>query len=60
VDGLPVRSFQTLLSELASRAKVTYEMRRDDSNLTFRQVPEPTSLQARAYELIRTFPVTGN
>jgi len=60
VDGLPVHSFGTLLSELASGAKVTYQLQRDDSQLTFRQVPEPTPLQARAYELIRTFPVTGN
>jgi hypothetical protein len=35
-------------------------MRRDDSKLTFRQLREPAPLQARAYELIRTFPVTGN
>jgi hypothetical protein len=27
--------------------------------LTFRQVPEPTPLQARAYELVRMFPVAG-
>ena len=60
VDGLPVHSFETLLSELASRARVTYELAREDSELTFRQVPEPTPLQARAYELIRTFPVAGN
>jgi transposase len=59
-DGFPVHSFQTLLSELASRARVTYALRRDDSDLTFQQVPEPTPLQARAYELIRTFPVSGN
>ncbi|MGH9430844.1 MAG: IS1634 family transposase [Terriglobia bacterium] len=60
VDGLAVHSFETLLSELASRAKVTYALQRDDSALTFRQLPETTPLQARAYELIRTFPVTGN
>lgn len=59
-DGFPVHSFGTLLSELASRAKVTYELQRDDSKLTFRQVPDTTQLQARAFELIRTFPVTGN
>lgn len=59
-DGFPVHSFETLLSELASRAKVTYELEREDSKPTFRQVPEPTPPQARAYELIRTFPVTGN
>ena len=60
VDGLPVHSFETLLAELASRAKVTYELQREDSKLTFRQAPEPTPLQARAHELIRTFPVAGN
>jgi hypothetical protein len=51
VDGLPAHSFETLLSELASRARVTYELAREDSELTFRQVPEPTPLQARAYAL---------
>lgn len=59
-DGFPVHSFESLLSELASRAKVTYGLRRDNSNLTFRQVPEPTPPQGRAYELIRTFPVARN
>jgi len=59
-DGLPVHSLQTLLSELASRARVTYEIKSGDRKVTCQQVPEPTPLQARAYELIRTFPVTGN
>jgi len=59
-DGFPAHSFQTLLAELASRARVTYEFKSADAKLTFKQVPEPTPLQARAYELIRAFPVTGN
>jgi transposase len=59
-EGFPAHSFTTLLAELASRARVTYEFQSGDARLTFRQVPEPTPLQARAYELIRTFPVTGN
>ncbi len=59
-DGLPVHSFQTLLAELASRARVTYEIKPGDVTLTCKQVPEPTPLQARAHELIRAFPVTGN
>jgi transposase len=59
-DGLPVHSFQTLLAELASRARVTYQIKSADLQVTCEQVPEPTPLQARAYELIRTFPVTGN
>ena len=58
-DRLPVHSFQSLLADLASRARVTYEMKAGDSKPTCQQVPEPTSLQARAYELIRSFPVAG-
>ena len=65
-DGLPVHSFQTLIAELASRARVTYtfkpqkeeEKTKEKTNLnnaTFKQVPEPTPVQARAYELIRLF-----
>jgi transposase len=59
-DGLPVQSFATLLAELASRARVTYQIQSGDAPVTCQQVPTPTPLQARAYELIRTFPVTGN
>jgi len=59
-DGLPVQSFATLRANLASRARVTYEIKSADVTLTYKQVPEPTPLQARAYELIRAFPVTGN
>lgn len=62
-DGLPVHSFESLLRELASRARVTYVLKaqkaEEKANLTFQQVPDPTPLQARAYELIRMFPVTG-
>jgi len=40
---------------------VTYALKpqkaEEKTNLTFRQVPEPTPVQARAYELVRTFPV---
>jgi hypothetical protein len=59
-EGFPVHSFRTLLADLASRARVTYEIKSADVTLTCKQVPEPTPLQARAYELIRTFPVIGN
>lgn len=62
-DDLPVHSFESLLQQLASRARVTYALKAAKSeekmNLTFRQVPEPTPVQARAYELIRMFPVTA-
>jgi transposase len=63
VEGLPVHSFQGLLAELASRARVTYALKsgksEEKTNLTFRQVTELTPVQARASELVRTFPVTG-
>lgn len=60
VEGLPVHSYQTLLADLASRARVTYELKSGDSPLTLKQEPKPTPLQARAYELVRLFPVAGN
>ena len=59
-EGLPVQSFQTLMAELASRARVTYGVQWEESNLTFQQVPEPTPLQARAYQLLNLLPVAGN
>ena len=62
-EGLPVHSFESLLRELASRTLVTYALKpqkaEEKTNLTFQQVPEPTPVQARAYELVRTFPVTA-
>jgi transposase len=59
-DGLPVQSFTTLLSALASRARVTYRLKTDKSGPTFQQVPPPTPLQAKAYELLNLLPVAGN
>jgi len=45
------------VKELASRARVTYALQSQGSSVTFQQVPEPTPLQARAYELITLLPV---
>ena len=59
-EGLPVQSFTTLLADLASRARVTYSLKTDKSGPRFQQVPPPTPLQARAYELLNLLPVTGN
>ncbi len=58
-DGLPVHSFESLIAELASRARNTYRLKSDDSKLTFKQVPVPTPIQRRAYELLGLLPVTG-
>lgn len=63
-EGLPVHGFADLLKELASRARVTYALKsqktEEKTNITFQQLPEPTPIQARAYQLVRTFSVTGN
>ena len=62
-DGLPVHSFESLLEQLATRGRVTYALKsatsEQKSNLTFQQVPKPNPVQARAYELVRTYPVTA-
>ena len=58
-DGFPVHSFETLMSELATRSRVTYKLKSKDLGLTVKQIPDPTPLQARAYELLRLLPVTG-
>lgn len=59
-EGFPVHSFATLLAELASRTRVTYSLESDGSGPTFQQIPEPTPLQAKAYDLLNLLPVTGN
>jgi hypothetical protein len=59
-DGLAVHSFETLMAELATRARVTYGLRSGDSTPIFKKVPEPLPLQARAFELIELLPVAGN
>ena len=59
-DGLPVHSFETLMAELASRGRVTYRLKSEELSLTFKQVPDLTPIQARAYELLGLLPVAGN
>ncbi len=58
-DGFPVHSFDTLMAELASRARVTYGLKSEESTPRFQQVPEPTPLQAKAYALLGLLPVAG-
>lgn len=58
-EGLPVHSFDTLMAELASRARVTYTLKSDAAAPSFQQVPEPTPLQAKAYALLDLLPVAG-
>jgi transposase len=58
-DGLAVHSFDTLMADLASRCRVTYKLKSPDSSQTFTQVPEPSPLQTRAYQLLGLLPVAG-
>src|SRR5437588_10288404 len=51
-EGLPVQSFSTLLSNLASRARATYSLKTERSEPTSQQVPPPTALQTKPYELL--------
>lgn len=58
-DGLPIHSFPTLIAELGTRCRHRCRLKADPDSPAIEQETEPTSLQARALELIRTFPVTG-
>jgi hypothetical protein len=57
-DGLP--SFASLMDDLATRVRVTYGLKSDTASPTFQQVPQPSPLQARAYQLLASYPVAGN
>ncbi len=59
-EGLPVHSFETLMADLASRGRVTYKLKSEDTTLEFKQLSALTPLQAKAYELLGLLPVTGN
>jgi transposase len=59
-DGLPVHSFETLMKELATRCRNWCRIKSDPSCPTFRQLTEPTPLQARALQLLGLYPVQGN
>ena len=62
-DGLPVQSWDTLLTHLATRARNDCRFRSpEDGKLspTVQQVTDPTPLQARAMELLEAYPVEGS
>ncbi len=59
-EGLPVHSFSSLMADLASRARVTLGLQADPSSPTFQQLPPPSPLQQKAYQLLAAFPVTGS
>jgi len=47
------------MSDLASRSRVTYRVAYKSGDVVFKQMPEPTPLQQRAYELLGLLPVSG-
>ena len=57
--GLPVHDFTSLMSDMAGRSRVTYRAASKGADVIFKQVPEPTPLQRRAYELLDLLPVSG-
>jgi hypothetical protein len=59
-DGLPVHSFSSLMDNLATRVRVTYGLKSNTASPTFQQVPQPSPLQAKAYQLLASYPVAGN
>jgi len=54
-DGVPVHSFQSLLSELATFTRNTMAVANAQDD-TFLLYPQPTALQARAFELLGISP----
>lgn len=58
-DGLLVHSFTTLIAELGTRCRHRCRLKAYPDTPAFEQDTEPQPLQARALELIQSFPVTG-
>jgi transposase len=58
-DGFFVHSFETLMADLATRGRVTYRLKSDEVSLTFNELPDPTPIQAKAYDLLGLLPVAG-
>jgi len=57
-EGLPLHSFETLLAELGTRCRNRCRIKADPTAPTLQHLTDPTALQQRAFELLRTFPVT--
>jgi len=49
-DGFPVHSFETLLAELSTQARVTYRL--EDCDMRFDKLTTPTPLQQKAFDLL--------
>jgi hypothetical protein len=51
-DGLPVHSFRTLLTDLATIARNTVEVRDSGETVRFEKITRPTPVQQRALDLL--------
>lgn len=51
-EGFPIHSFDTLLENLATRARNTCTLKTDPTAPTFYKYTNPTALQQRAFELL--------
>jgi len=59
-EGFPVQSFETLLSELATRCRNKCVAKGDSLGSTIQLLTQPTSLQSRALHLLGLYPVPAN
>ena len=58
--GLQLHSFSTLLQAMATRCRHQCRLHGDADGPTLERLTEPSALQQRALELVRTFPVDCN
>ena len=56
-EGLELHSFSTLLQVLGTRCRHQCRLQGDANGPTVERLTEPSALQKRAFELVRTFPV---
>ena len=59
-QGLELHSFSTLLQVLGTRCRHQCRLQDDANGPTVERLTEPSALQKRALELVRTFPVQDN
>ena len=56
-DGLPLHSFDSLLTILGTQCRNTCTQKQIGESLTFERLTEPTALQQRAFDLLKSAPM---
>ena len=59
-EGLELHSFSTLLQVLGTPCRHQCRLQGDGNGPTLERLTEPSTLQQRALDLVRTFPVQDN